>query len=97
MKLFMSLALAAVMSVFMAGCACGKSECKKAPAVQPKTECKKAPACCCKGKNCCPCKKAAVKKNAAKKAAAKKAPAQKPAEQNAPAQKPAAQNAPAAK
>ena len=101
MKLFMSLALAAVMSVFMAGCACGKSECKKAPAVQPKTECKKAPACCCKGKTCCPCKKAAVKKNAAKKApakkAVKKAPAKKAAAKKAPAQKPAEQNAPAAK
>ena len=66
MKKILSLAIAAVVSVFMAGCSCGKSECKKDEVKQPKQECK----CACQEKGCCACKKAAAKP-AAKKAPAK--------------------------
>lgn len=96
MRKILSLALVAVVSVFMAGCACGKSDCKKDAVKQPKQECKMDGACCCKGKPCPCCKKAAAKpaskKAAAKKAAVKKAPAKKTA-----AKKAAAKKAPAKK
>ena len=102
MRKFLSLALVAVVSVFMAGCACGKSDCKKDAVKQPKQECKKADACRCNnGKPCICCKKAAAKpaakKAPAKKAAVKKAPAKKAAAKKAPAKKTAAKKAPAKK
>ena len=103
MKTFLSLALAAAMSVFMAGC-CGKAECKKAPAVQPKQECcKKAQAaqpkqeCCKKAQaqaGCCCCKGkpcCACKKPAAKpakKASGKKAVKKAPAKKTSAKAKP---------
>ena len=79
MKKLLSLAIAAVMSVFMAGCCSSKSECKKEEVKQPKPAC----TCACQEKGCCSCKKAVAKKAPAKKAPAKKAPAE-------PAKKPAA-------
>ena len=95
MRKFLSLALVAVVSVFMAGCACGKSDCKKDAVKPPQQECKKADACRCNnGKPCACCKKAAAKpaakKAPAKKAAVKKAPAKKAAAKKAPAKKAAA-------
>ena len=85
MKKLLSLAIAAVMSVFMAGCS-SKSECKKEEVKQPKQAC----TCACQEKGCCSCKKAAAKP------AAKKAPAKKAAVKKAPAKKAAAKKAPAA-
>ena len=99
MKKLLSLAIAAVMSVFMAGCCSSKSECKKEEVKQPKPAC----TCACQEKGCCSCKKAVAKKAPAKKAAAKpaakKAPAKKaaakPAAKKAPAKKAPAKKAPA--
>lgn len=89
MKMFLSLAVAAAMAVFAAGCACGKTESKPECSKQQKTAVK---SCCCKDKPCCSCKKPAgkkpVKRKAVKKVEQKKAaPAQKAA---APAAAPAA-------
>ena len=97
MRKFLSLALVAVVSVFMAGCACGKSDCKKDAVKQPKQECKKADACCCSKGKPCPCCKKAAAKPAAKKAAARKAAVKKAAAKKAPAKKTAAKKAAAKK
>ena len=78
MKIFLSLALAAAMTVFMTGCACcGKDKAgKDAPA--SKQQCCKKAGCKCKGE-CKPCTKAdckcpaECKKQCAKKAGCKKA------------------------